>query len=48
MFESLEEKIEQSEATHLSSKQKVLRYVGLAAITGIVFSAVFMAVRLLG
>lgn len=48
MFETLEEQIEQSEAVHLTTKQRVLRYVGLLAITLIFFGALFMAVRMLG
>lgn len=48
MFESLEEQIEQSEASHISKKQRLFRYVGLLALTIVIFGALFMAVRLLG
>ena len=48
MFETLEERIEQSEGSHLSTQQKLLRYIGLTAITGVVFGALFMAVQIFG
>lgn len=48
MFNTLEEQIEQSEASHLSTRQKAVRYLLLLAITVVIFGAVFMAVRLLG
>ena len=48
MFETLEERIEQTEGSHLGTKQGVLRYAGLLVITIVIFGALFMAVRMLG
>jgi hypothetical protein len=48
MFETLEEQIEKSESSHLSTQQKVFRFVGLLALTAVVFSALFMAVQMFG
>jgi hypothetical protein len=48
MFETLEERIEQTEGSHLSTKQRVLRYAGLLGLTIVIFGGLFMAVRMLG
>jgi hypothetical protein len=48
MFETLEERIEQSEGSHLSTQKRVLRYLGLIALTAVVFGALFMAVQMFG
>jgi hypothetical protein len=48
MFETLEEQIEKSESSHLSTQQKVFRLVGLFALTAVVFGALFMAVQMFG
>jgi hypothetical protein len=48
MFETLEEQIEKSESSHLSTQQKVFRFVGLLALTAVVFGALFMAVQMFG
>jgi hypothetical protein len=48
MFETLEEQIEKSESSHLSTQQKVFRLVGLFGLTAVVFGALFMAVQMFG
>lgn len=48
MFETLEEKIEQAEGTHVSTKEKALKYIGLLVLTIVIFGALFMAVRFMG
>jgi hypothetical protein len=47
MFESLDKQIEQSEGPPPTSREKVFRYLGLFAITVIIFVTLFMAVRML-
>lgn len=47
MFESLDKRIERSEGPPRTSREKVFRYLGLLAITVIVFVTLFMAVRML-
>ncbi len=48
MFDTLEQQIEDTEGTHLTTKQKLVRYVGLFVITSIVFGSLYLAVRALG
>jgi hypothetical protein len=48
MFETLEDRIEQSEDSHLTTQKRVLRYIGLIALTAVVFGALFMAVQMFG
>ena len=48
MFETLDERIEQSEGSPLSTQKRVLRYLGLIALTAVVFGALFMAVQVFG
>jgi hypothetical protein len=48
MFDSLEKQIERSEGSPPTSRERVFRYLGLLAITLVVFIALFMAVRMVG
>ncbi len=48
MFETLEQQIESTEGSHLTTKQKVLRYLVLFFVTVVVFGSLFLAVRTLG
>jgi hypothetical protein len=48
MFETLEDRIEQLEDSHLTTQKRVLRYIGLIAFTAVVFGALFMAVQMFG
>lgn len=48
MFDTLDEQIERTEGTHLTGKQKLLRYVALLVVTVLVFGSLYMAVRSLG
>jgi hypothetical protein len=48
MFETLEQQIESTEGTHLTAKQKMLRYLVLLVVTAFVFGSLFLAVRTLG
>ena len=48
MFETLEEQIEKSEGSHLSTQQKLFRYLGLLALTALIFGALFVAVQMFG
>ncbi len=47
MFETLEQQIESTEGTQLTTKLKLLRYAALFVITTIVFGAMYLAVRVL-
>jgi hypothetical protein len=47
VFESLDEQIEKSEASLLNRRDRVFRYLGVLAITVVVFVTLYMAVRML-
>jgi len=47
MFNSLEEKIEESEGSVPSSTGRLLRYAGFLILAAVIFGALYMAIRLL-
>ena len=47
MFNSLEEKIEEAEGSAPSNARQLLRYIGFVVLSAVIFSALYMAIRLL-
>ena len=47
MFNSLEEKIEETEGSAPSSAKQLLRYLACVALAALILGALYMAIRLL-
>jgi len=48
MFESLDQQIQEAEGTPPTITQRILRYLGVFAVTVVVLGALYMGIRLMG
>ena len=48
MFNTLDEQITQAEGTSLTASERLIRYTALTVVSVIVFTGLYLAIRLVG